>query len=131
LKTGVNRGSGPPPGYQWNVWILDRAFREASEFLNEAQYAHLAEQVKALARQSDPTHSDTISLDAIEDFHELRDWGGILYPLNVRIFFGVDKSLRAIVILGVIDKRNNGPTPQGDKIRMRGRWRRYGQGEFK
>jgi hypothetical protein len=86
--------------------------------------------VQELARQDDPTHCETISLDAVEDFHELRDWGGVLGGLNVRLFFGVDKSNRAIVVIGLIKKQNNGPTPIGDKIRMRRRWRKYLRGEY-
>jgi hypothetical protein len=130
IKVGVRRGDGPPPGFEWNVDILDLAFEEAMKFLDTDQYRHLADQFQDLAMQGDPTHSNEISLVAIEDFHELRDWGGILFPHNVRVFFGVDKGKRAIVVLGAIDKRNNGPTPLGDKVRVRRRWRKYLRGEY-
>ena len=33
LKTGVQEGGGPPPGYRWSVLILDMAFSE-SKFLS-------------------------------------------------------------------------------------------------
>ena len=101
-----------------------------SKVLNPEQRKHLSSQAKELARQNDPTHSDTLSLAAVEDFHELRDWGGILSGLNVRVFFGVDKKRRMIVVLGVIKKKNNGPTPLGDKVRMRRRWRKYKNGDY-
>jgi hypothetical protein len=130
IKLSLVRGQGRPPGYQWNVWVLDLAYREATEFLNKAQYRHLALQVRELATENDPTHSNTISIDAIEEFYELRDWGGILHPRNVRLFFGVDHNARAIVILGAIDKKNNGPTRIGDRIRMRRRWRKYRDGDY-
>ena len=36
IKVGVTEGQGPPPGYNWSVWILDSAFDEAQGFLNAA-----------------------------------------------------------------------------------------------
>lgn len=129
IQVGVRQGAGPEPGYQWDVALLSFVFKER-KFLNKEQRKHLASEVKELARQLDPTHSDTISIDNIEDFHELRDWGGILDDLNVRIFFGVDKKARAIVVLGVIKKKNNGATLLGDKVRMRRRWRKYLNGDY-
>ena len=99
IKVGVRRGGGSAPGYQWDVDILDLAYHEACDFLDGDQYRHVAEQFQVLAMQGDPTHSQEISLDAVEGFFELRDWGGILYPRNVRVFFGVDDARRAIVVL--------------------------------
>jgi len=67
------------------------------KFLDEAEYAHLAEQFQELARQDDPTRSLVVSVDAIEEFHELRDKGGVLAGKNVRVFYYVDKRSRSIV----------------------------------
>lgn len=50
--------------------------------------------------------------------------------MNIRVFFGVDSASRALIVLGVIKKQNNGPTPLGDKVRMRRRWRNYRAGEY-
>lgn len=125
VKIGVQEGGGPPPGYRWSVEILDQAYDEAMAFLNADQYDHLARQVRELARQDDPTHSLTIDIRPVEDVHELRDKGGILQRLNVRVFYLVHKPSRTIAILGAIKKENNGPTPVGDKIRMRRRKRVY------
>lgn len=129
IRIGVKEGSSEPP-YQWSVGILDVAFEEAASFLSEAQRHHLAMQVKELARQGDPTHSDTVDVRAIEDFHEIRDSGGILGGLNVRVFFSDEGRDRWIIILGVAKKQNNGPTPLGDKVRMRNRLRKFRRGEF-
>lgn len=130
VKVGVRRGRGPAPGYRWDVLILDIAYAEARKFLNDDQYQHVAMQVKELAREVDPTHSATASIDAVEDFHELRDKGGILGGLNVRVFFFLDKARHALVVLGAIKKPNDGPTPKPDKIRMARRKRRYLNGDF-
>jgi hypothetical protein len=82
IKVGVHEGGGPLPGYLWNVLILDQAYQAAREFLDEDQYAHMANQFRELAKHEDPTHSSTLDLRPIEDFYELRDKGGILKKLN-------------------------------------------------
>lgn len=125
VKTGVNIGGGPPPGYRWNAEVIDRAYDEAMAFLDAEQYDHMAGQVRDLALQDDPTHSDTIDVKPIEAFHEIRDKGGVLRKMNVRVFFFVRKETRTIVVLGAIKKENNGPTPPGDRISMRRRMRLY------
>jgi hypothetical protein len=130
IKIGVRQGDGPAPGYKWNVGILDFAFEEVTEFLTESQYQHIAMQVKELAREDDPTHSRTLSVDAVEDFFEIREKGGVLGKKNVRIFFALDKTIRAIIILGGIKKENNGPTPDGTRILMKRRLRMYSGGDY-
>ena len=126
-KPVLRRGGGPPPGYRWNVEVLDQARREADEFLNDDQYEHLSLQVKELASQEDPTHSDTIDVRPIrnEEFLEIRDKGGVLRKINVRVFFCVVKATRTIAILGTIKKENDGPTPDEAITTMRSRRRRY------
>ncbi len=102
VKVGVNAGAGNPPCYQWSIWILDLAFKESEKLFDKAQYEHLAMQVQELARHESPTHSQVLSIDKIESFFELREKGGVLGAINVRLFFGIDKTNRAIVVLGVI-----------------------------
>lgn len=125
VKVGVRAGGGPPPGYSWTVRILDAAWREARDLLNDDQYEHIAGQFRELARQDDPTRSQMVDVRPIEDFYELRDKGGILGKLNARVFFFVHKPARSIVVLTAFGKQNDGPTPSGDKIRGRVRKRRY------
>jgi hypothetical protein len=130
VKIGVREGGGRPPGYQWNVNILDRGYDEAMGFLNEDQYEHLANQVREIARQDDPTHSDTVDVRPIEDFYEIRDKGGILGKINARVFYFVNKPAREIVVLGAIKKENDGATAVSDKITMRQRKRNYLQTHY-
>jgi hypothetical protein len=130
LKVGVRRGGGPPPGYRWHVWIVDLVLPELMDFLNSDEYQHFVFQFKGLAAEVDPSHSLTSSVDAIEDFYELRDKGGVLGKLNVRIFFHLDKQHSAIVVLGGIKKQNDGSTPSGAKRRMSRRRRKYLNGDY-
>jgi hypothetical protein len=131
VKVGVHLGSGAPP-FVWNVVLLEMAIAEAHKFLDEGQYHHAAGLVMELARESDPSHSVTQDVDAVEDFFELRDKGGPLGNINLRVFFFIDKrqSQRAIVVLGAIGKQNNGATPYGDKQRMKRRKRLYLRGQM-
>ncbi len=130
VKVGVTQGGGPPPGYRWSVRILNEGYHEVMGFVNRAQYHHLALQFKELATENDPSHSVTADIRAIEDYFELRDKGGILGGMNVRIFFLLDKHRTIIVVLGGIKKQNDGPTPNGAKIRMRRRARNYRNGGY-
>jgi hypothetical protein len=126
-KIGVRRGGGRPPGYEWNVEILAQVRGEARAFLNEDQYAHLSRQVRELAGHDDPTHSATIDIRPVGDLFEIRDKGGILGKINVRVFYFVSRVNRTIVILGAFPKQNDGPTPPGDLWRMERRMRQYGE----
>ena len=125
LKIGVKEGGGPPPGYQWNVDLLDQAVAEAMSFLTQEQYDHIARQVRELARENDPTRSATVDVRPIEGFYEIRDKGGVLKKINVRVFFCLCRKTRTIAILGAINKKNDGATPQYVKILMEYRTRNY------
>jgi hypothetical protein len=125
VRMGVRQGGGPPPGYKWNGEFLKLASMEGRRELEVDQYRHVVEQFWDLLREDDPTHSQSCSIDAVEDFFELRDKGGPLGRKNVRVFFFLHKRTRTLVVLGVIVKQNNGPTPLADRIRMRKRKRKY------
>lgn len=125
VTTGVRQGGGPPPGYAWNVDLLRQATDEARDLLNEEQYGYLSRRVRELARHDDPTHSTTLDIRPIGEFFELREKGGVLNKINARVFFFLHKPARTIMILGVINKKNDGPTPLGDRRRMEWRKRDY------
>jgi hypothetical protein len=130
LKVGAHVGGGPPPGYLWSVYFLSMAREEAMGFLDAAQYAHTAGLFKALASEADPTHPLTVRVQGIEDYFELKDKGGILGKINLRVFFVVDQAKRAIVVLAAVKKEEDGATPMWMEIRVRHRLRRYRAGEF-
>jgi hypothetical protein len=126
IKIGVREGDGPPPGYQWTVDILDQAYAEAMSFLTKEQYHHVAAQFRDLAKEADPTRSPVIDVRTIDGFYELRDKGGVLKRINVRVFFCISKKpVRKIIVLGAINKKNDGRTPVYVRILMDYRMRRY------
>ena len=61
----------------------------------------------------------------IDDFFEVRDKGGVLGKINVRVFFFIEFKSRTIVVLGAIKKENEGQTPGPTKLTMRRRMRLY------
>jgi hypothetical protein len=130
IKVGVHEGAGPSPGYKWHVWMLSLVHDEVCGFLNKVQYQHMAMQVKELAGEDDPTHSTTASVLPVEDYFELRDKGGVLGKKNVRVYFGIDGTKKSIVILGGIKKESDGRLPEGTRILMNRRWRKYKRGDY-
>ena len=131
LKIGVRVGGGPPPGYCWDVGILDFAHSEALKGLNsDDQFDHIRDQVRDLASANEPTLCPTLDVRSIENYYELRDKGGVLGNLNVRVFFHVDADRRCLIVLGFVLKKNDGPTLVGDKGRMRRRLRKYLNGDY-
>jgi phage-related protein len=98
---------------------------EAMSFLTPGQYWHLSAQVRELALSEQPTNSETIDVQPIRDFYEIRDKGGILQKINARVFFFVHHQTRTIVVLGAINKKNDGQTPAGTVRTMRRRMRLY------
>jgi hypothetical protein len=124
LKTGVRKGGGRPPGYEWSVKFFDE-LRQETKFLNDAQKEYAIEQMRELARAKSPSLSPVLDVRPIEQYHELRDKGGVLGKINLRIYFYIDKGQRTIVVLGADKKEQDGQTSQAIKIRMRHRLRRY------
>lgn len=129
LRIGLNAGDGPPPGYLWHVWFLTLAHDDA-KFLDGTQYAHVVDELRALAGEPDPARPETVSVDAIETYHELRMKGGALGKTNVRVFFTILRQQRRIVVLGVIKKEADHQTPVWAKTRMSVRLRRLLAGDF-
>lgn len=94
------------------------------KILSADQYEHLAQQFRELARQDDPSHSEIIDVKAIEDYLELRDKGGILGKLNIRVYFFLHKPSRSIVVVSVDRKERENAPSEGVQSRIRRRKRR-------
>lgn len=130
LKIGLKAGAGPLPGYQWTVAFLSVARDEAMGFLNDEQYAHVVDLLRALALEDDPSHPSTVTVEKVEHFYELKDKGGVLGKINLRVYFTIDTKENAIVIIAAIKKEAEGQTPVWVKIRVRNRLRKFREGEF-
>ena len=71
-----------------------------------------------------------VNVKPIEDYHELRDKGGILGKINLRIYFLVIPKDKSILVLGAVKKESDKQTPNWIKIRIRSRLRKFRNGDF-
>lgn len=116
-------GGGDPP-LIWTLAYWPDAHREA-KFLTAQQYWHEADQLMELAREPDPCRCETVDVAPIEDFWELKDKGGPLGKINLRIFFLVHSERREIVVLGVHKKEDEGQLRRSVVVRISRRKRLY------
>lgn len=133
VKVLVWEGDGPPPGYTCRVVMLQLAMDDARKDLEAGQIEFLRMQVRDLASHENPTRSDTIDMDAVDTFHEMRFKGGALgSKVNVRVFFDVRnfEKVQVIRILGVHWKKNEGQTSRPVKAKIARRQAMWNRGEF-
>lgn len=76
-----------------------------------------------MAAESDPRKPALSDVRSIENYFELRDKGGVLGKLNVRVYFAVIECSKTIVVLGCYKKEAEDKTPQYIRSRMRNRLR--------
>ena len=96
---------------KWAPAYLEESAVEARKFLNELQYQHAVQQVLSLCEEDDPTHPVLTDVGAVDEFYELRDKGGVLGKINLRVFFWVSKESRTIAVLGACKKEAENQTP--------------------
>lgn len=131
LKVGAFAGEECLFGkYSWNVGILDQAYGEARKILTPEQYEHVKQQVQQLACLCEPARSVTVDVRSLNDLWEIRDKGGVLGKLNIRLVYGQDSTRRCLVVLGCFLKKADGKTPLGIIRRCERRWRLYKNGEM-
>ena len=102
---------------------MDVAAEDARKFLSETQYSHAVQQFETLATGADPRRSQMQDVRAVEDFFELRDKGGVLGRVNLRVYFAVLEDRRMILVLGCDKKEQDGKMATHMRIRMRNRLR--------
>ena len=78
---------------------------------------------------ADPLASSEHDIKSVEHYYELRDWGGILHPLSIRVLFYLWNDIRSICIVGVFLKKTP-TTPMAQKVRARKRIRMLLAGDF-
>jgi hypothetical protein len=108
---------------RWELGYLEAAEKEARSFLTEEQYAHAIQLFDDLAYESNPTKSETQDVSKIYEFYELRDKGGILGKINLRVYFTIFKERKLILVLATYKKEDDGKVPQHIVIRVRNRLR--------
>src|SRR4051812_2575239 len=110
-------GQDDPP-LLWDLKYWPAAAAE-TEFLTPQQYWHEAEQLREAARCEDPCTCETLDIRKFGDgIWELRDKGGCLGKINLRVYFHLDTAHRAIVVLGVLKKEDECQLRQSVVVRI-------------
>jgi hypothetical protein len=124
-KTWQESGTGNPP-LLWSLKYLPRAVDEA-RILTPQQYWHMADQLCEICRERDPRRCPVVEIARIEDFWELKDKGGPLGKINLRVFFFVDtaKQRHDVVVLGVHKKEDEDQLRRSVVVRIARRKRLY------
>ena len=110
------------------VSVLASAKKQGRKVLSARQYLHAIELVKQLADFNDPAAVADLRIEPIEDFYELKDKGGLLGKINLRIYFGYFPKLNEIVVVHVYKKEQECQLPRHIIITVQARIRNYRNG---
>lgn len=118
--------AGVEPSRALKIIPLSVAIKEARAFLNEAQYLHVVGLVRRLSEFGNEEAMSDMRIEKIaQSIWELKDKGGVLGKINLRVFFGHLTNRELIIVLGAIKKENQHSTPRHIVIRMHNRLRDY------
>lgn len=123
IRTRTAKELEPSRPALWKLAYLDAAASDARRFLTEDQYAHVVQQFDDLAASRDPRRSETQDVRPIDDWYELREKGGLLGKINVRVYFAVLDARNLLVILACYKKEDEGQTAKHIMIKVRNRLR--------
>lgn len=107
----------------WRLRYLEAAAREGRKTLDDIQYAYAVEAFDEIAFARNPRAPETHDVKPIHEFFELRDKGGHLGKINLRVYFSVHDQERQIVVLSVYKKEDDGQAPARIVRRARNRLR--------
>jgi hypothetical protein len=112
------------------VVVLSVAKAEGRDFLTEVQYLHIVDLIKQLVGFGAKQFKTALTIEKIQEFWELKDKGGVLRKLNVRVYFAHVVERNEIVVLSTYKKEDDGKAPAHILVRLRNRLRAYLAGEL-
>ena len=123
------RSAETEPRWQ-DVVVPDVVRREARKFLSIGQYVHVTDFVKQLVGFGSRRYDRTMRIEALGDFWELKEKGGVLGRINVRIYFAFVEANNQVILLSAYKKEDDGAAPPHIILRLRNRLRAYHRGDF-
>ncbi len=115
----------------WQGVFVPRIVRlEARSFLTLAQYVHVTDFVKQLSGFGSRRYDPTLRIEPIGDYWELKEKGGVLGKINVRIYFAHVAAHNRVVLLSAYKKEVDGAAPPHILLRLKHRLRSYHNGEL-
>src|SRR4051812_36512854 len=94
------------------VVVLAVPKKEGKKFLNPGQYLHTVDLIRRLVDLNDPQEVGDLRIEPIEDFLELKDKGGLLGRINLRIYFKYFPDSNEVVVVKAYKKEEDGPAPR-------------------
>lgn len=107
----------------WKLMYLPAAADEARKILTQGQYAHVVQIFEQLALEPNPAESKAFDIRTIDEFLELREKGGLLGKINLRVYFYIHGKRKIIIALKTYKKEDEGQTPEYFKVAVRNRLR--------
>ncbi len=118
-------GSPKSPPRRVDIVVTGHARREGREILTPGQYEHVKGIVKRLVDFNNPPEINDLRIEAIENFFELKEKGGMLGRINLRVYFALLRDVGKIVVLKVYKKDEEGRPPRHVIINVQARLRSY------
>jgi hypothetical protein len=128
-KTGPTSEVSEPS--KWTVVVLEVARKEGHKILSDLQYDHVVEILKRLADFGNAEETADLDIEPISSFYELKEKGGPLGRINLRVYFGAIPERREIVIAKAYKKEEMGALPPHVIISVEDRLEAYQAGGFR
>ena len=110
---------------RWTVIILGLAKKEGRKILSDVQYDHVVEVLRRLVDFGNSEEIGDLDIRSIESFFELREKGGVLGKINLRVYFGTIPEGHELVIAKAYKKEDDGATPRHVVILVENRLEEY------
>jgi hypothetical protein len=110
-KEDVDDGAAQESDEPWDVVILEAAIKEGRKILSQTQYEHIVSILKRLVDFGNDEELSDLKIEQISSFWELKEKGGILGKINLRIFFGTIPEERELVVAKTYKKEAENQTP--------------------
>jgi hypothetical protein len=113
------------------VVVLDAARREGHKILSDPQYDHVVDLLKRLVDFGNQEELGDLSIEPISSFWELREKGGILGKINLRVYFGTLPEVQELIVAKAYKKHEEGQTPPHVIVAVENRLEEYKHGRSK
>lgn len=118
--------------HSWQTVVVPTVVRrESREFLTIGQYVHVTDFVKQLSGFGLQRYDRTMCIAPIDEFWELKEKGGLLGKINVRVYFAVIKHANEIAVLHAYKKEDDSQVHPSVLLLVRQRHRRFMGGELR
>ena len=108
--------------------VLPVVKKEGHKILSDVQYDHMVEILRRLVDFGNKEEIGDLDIKPIRSFFELREKGGILGRINLRVYFGTFPEENKLVIAKVYKKDEEGAPPRHIVILVEDRLEQYKAG---